>query len=351
MSAGPESVARASGRWASLIVVLAGMLAVPAGLRTLNAFLPNAAVGPSYLPTVEAPRAREPFDEEVVSTLQEAQSRFIIIGDSMAGTRVVPEYLSRIVGPTAALLNAGTGSAYWYLVFKNNVVGARLSPRAVLFFFRDDNLTDPLFRYHPGSLDRVARSDEPELDRVLASAMNGPFYRVHAAAQAAYRFDRTRDWLEPWFNQLPVAAVAPGVAPKAFLQRMNDTLFSLETLRKMAAADMQQTDDRRLDFAARLPGSLLPEIIRLSQASGVRVGFIRVQRRPGPDGPPLQSPALRQYVRDLEAYLTANGAYFHDDWGDPDQPLSVYEDGDHIDRSFRRRYTELLVEKNPGLFQ
>ena len=94
-----------------------------------------------------------------------------------------------------------------------------------------------------------------------------------------------------------------------------------------------------------------PEIIRLSKASGIRVAFIRVQRRPRPDGPPAQSRALVQYVKDLEAYLSANGAYFRDEWGDPDQPLSVYEDGDHIDPSFRHRYTELLVEKNPGLFR
>lgn len=337
--------------WASLALVLAGILVVPAGLRVVNAFLPNAGVEPSYLPTVEPPRAREPFDESVVTTLRDAQSRFIVIGDSMAGTRVVPGHLSRLVGPTASLLHPGTGSAYWYLVFKNYVVNARLAPEAVIFFFRDDNLTDPLFRYYPGSLDRVARQHEAALDAVLASAMHGPFHRVHAVSRSLYRFDRTRDWLEPWLNRLPARAVASGEVPQGFLQRMNDTLFTLEALRKMAAADMAQADDPALDFSARLPGSLLPEIIRLSKASGIRVAFIRVQRRPRPDGPPAQSRALVQYVTDLEAYLSANGAYFRDEWGDPDQPLSVYEDGDHIDQSFRHRYTELLVEKNPDLFR
>jgi hypothetical protein len=338
-------------QWLSLLLVLAGALGVPAGLRAVNTLLPGAAIEPSYLPTIEPPRARQPFDEDAVARLQGARPEFIIIGDSMAGTRVKPEHLSRIVGPTAALLHPGTGSAYWYLAFKNLVVNANIRPKAVIFFFRDNNLTEPLFRYYPGSLDRVARRHEAALDRLLAAATHGPFHRVHALSRSIYRFDRTRDWLEPWLNRLPVSAAAPGAEPQAFLQHMNDSLFSLNALRKMAAADMQQVDAATLDFDARLPGSVLPEIVRLSRSSGIRVAFVRVQRRPAPNGPPPQSPALMRYVRDLTAYLTAEGAYVRDDWGDPDQPLSIYEDGDHIDESFRLRYTELFAAKNPDLFR
>jgi hypothetical protein len=106
-----------------------------------------------------------------------------------------------------------------------------------------------------------------------------------------------------------------------------------------------------LDFDRNLPTSVLPEILRLSKRSGIRVAFIRVQRRPAADGPPPQSPALQEYVRKLRGYLESGGAVFHDDWGDPDQPLSVYEDGDHVKRDFRRVYTELFFRKHPEIFR
>jgi len=56
-------------------------------------------------------------------------------------------------------------------------------------------------------------------------------------------------------------------------------------------------------------------------------------------------------VRDLRSYLETGGAIFHDDWGDPDQPLAVYEVGDHVALDFRRTYTELFFRKNPEIFR
>jgi hypothetical protein len=56
-------------------------------------------------------------------------------------------------------------------------------------------------------------------------------------------------------------------------------------------------------------------------------------------------------MSDLSDYLKSNGASFHDDWGDPDEPLAVYGDGDHVTREFRRTYTELFVRKNPEIFR
>ena len=64
-----------------------------------------------------------------------------------------------------------------------------------------------------------------------------------------------------------------------------------------------------------------------------------------------QSPALQRYVNDLRRYIEANGGLFADDWGDPDQPLSIYADGDHVSRDFRERYTELFLRKHPEFFR
>ena len=50
---------------------------------------------------------------------------------------------------------------------------------------------------------------------------------------------------------------------------------------------------------------------------------------------------MRQYVKDLQTFVESRGGFFHDDTGDPAMTLDMYEDGDHIDRQFHARYTEL----------
>jgi len=337
----------------ALVVVIVGLLLVPLGLRAVNvaARSPNAVA--SYIPSVESPRQRSPFDAEAVATLREASNDFILIGDSMAGTRIDPGHLTRLIGGygAAALFHPGCGSAYSYLTFKNLVVIPRLRPKAVIFFFRDENLTDPLWRVYPGSLDRVARDREPVLDEILAARANGTFYRLHRAVRALYQYDETRAWLQPILINAPVAWSAGWRARKKLLETINNEVFTLEALRPMAAADMQTGTGDAFEFAKNLSTSVLPEILRLAKTSGIRAAFVRVQRRPVGNAPPNQPPALQSYVRKLREYLAANGAVFHDDWGDPDQPLSIYEDGDHIGRDFRRYYTELFYRKNPEIFR
>jgi len=115
----------------------------------------------------------------------------------------------------------------------------------------------------------------------------------------------------------------------------------------MAAADMEAGRGAAFDFERNLATSVLPEILRLAKTAGIRAAFVRVQRRPIGNKPPEQSPALQRYVKQLREYLLAHGAVFRDDWGDPDLPLSIYEDGDHIGRDFPRYYTELFYRKNP----
>ena len=102
---------------------------------------------------------------------------------------------------------------------------------------------------------------------------------------------------------------------------------------------------------ANVGDSLLPEILRIAERSKIKLAFIRVQRRPTAEGPPAQSDALKNYANDLKAYLTARGAYFHDDWGDPDEPLSIYADGDHLTAAGRARYTERFAERHSRFFQ
>jgi hypothetical protein len=278
------------------------------------------------------------------------QPQFVVIGDSMAGIRIDPLQLTRLSQRrVVGLFHPGSPVAYWYLAFKNLVVDNGLKEtRGAIFFFRDDQLTTQV-QVTPGVLDRVAREREPELDRLLAANRLGAFSDVHRAARAAYQHDRTRVWAEPHLIRLPAEWASD--SPADLLNGVNAELFALDRLRPFAASDLAQGSGAALDFNANINGSLLPEIVRLANASGIKLAFIRAQRRPTAEGPPPQSEELKSYTADLEAWLEARGAYFYDDWGDPDTPLSMYADGDHLNSTGKARYTERFAEKHARFLQ
>jgi hypothetical protein len=336
----------------SLLLFLAVVAAVPLGLRLVNRAAGTAHLPDSYLPSVVPPRQRAPFEGRAVAGFRDATPAMVLIGDSIAGSRIHHRYLMQISGePVAPVFEPATGSVFWYLAFKNWVVASGIHPHVVVFFFRDENLTDPMFRLNPALLDRVAREREPEVDALLAAHAQGPLFRLHSLLRRLYQFDRTREWAEPRIATAPVALAAAPRYRHRLLSRMNEELFSLERLRPAAAADMAFGDRGKLDFSKNLPGSVLPAIIRTAKEAGIRPAFIRVQRRPENGRPPVQSEALQRYVGDLRRYLEANGAYFHDEWGDPNLPLWLYSDGDHVNAEHRLHTTQLFYERNRELFR
>jgi hypothetical protein len=330
-------------------------LAIPFGIRTLNAVHGVPAITPSYLPALEGPRAREAFNPVPIEELARLRPGLVVIGDSMAGTRVDPRRLTELARvPIAPLLHAGSGPAYWYLVLKNWVIPSRIRPRYVLIFFRDTNLTNVMYRLDEQfrwMIDFAAREREDELNAVIASATQGPWHRVPLAVERAYGADDARRWLEPGISGTIGTVLIPGTRKRSeFMTNMN-VRFGLDHLRPMEAADLQAAADREADFGRYVDRSLLPLMLRDARQAGLTLCFIRVQRRPVDGKPPYQSPALRRYVRDLKDYVEARGARFHDDTGDSALTLDMYEDGDHIGRNYRRLYTEILFERLRPILQ
>ena len=337
----------------SLGAVVAAALLLPLGLRAVNAMLPGATAGSTYLPTIETSRPRAPFDEAAAVALREAQPEYVVVGDSMAGIRIDPRQLSRLTGRSVAgLFTPGTPVAYWYLQLKNLVAENHLTHmRGAIVFFRDDQLTTQVAVNGP-ILDPVARGEEPGLDRILAAHRLGPLSDVHRVARSVYQFDRTRAWLEPRLTRAPTVALRATVGkPADLLDAINNEIFALDKLRKFAAADLPEAQEASLDFDAQVGRSLLPAMLDVADRAGIRMAFIRVQRRPRPDGPPDQSAALARYLEQLMGYLEQRGAYFHDDRGDADQPLAIYADGDHLRSDARPGYTERFAQRHARFFQ
>ena len=340
------SAGRPASSVALLLAVIA-LLVVPLGLRAAYRLHAAPNLQPSYLPALSGPRARGPFDAGRIEALVRMNPGLVVIGDSMAGSRIDPALLDRLTGErTAPILYAGSGPAWWYLALKNWVIASGIRPRAVVVFFRDTNLTNVMFRIDATwSLDTAAREREDDLNGVVARRRGSPFYRVRDAFERVYQAEEARRWIEPAANEWPARAFVPYRKPRAaFLEGLNER-FGLAHLRPMDAADMQATEDRDADFDAFVDKSGLPLMLRDARRAGLTLVLVRVQRRPAGGQPPHQSPALQRYVAKLKTYIESNGAVFMDDTGDPAQTLDLYEDGDHLSREGRRRYTEAFASR------
>ncbi len=336
-------------RWLSLAAVVAGVLTVPMLWRPAFAALAPAAARatPSYLPALEPARAREPFDPTPIDELRAVPPGLVIIGDSMAG-RIHKRRLEELTRePVAPLLRNATGSAHWFLIFKNYVVASGVKPRAVIVFFRDTNLTDPMFRLgHPyrTNADALSYDYEAELNDAVASRSDGAWFGVHTALDRIYQVARVRTWLEPRFAELPAQAVAGRGAAPAMVTELN-AAFTLDRLRPAVAADMAADQGGEPGFRRDVQRSVLPAFLALSRQHGIKLIFVRVLRRPEGGRAPAESPALRQYARDLAAYLDAGGAVLRDDRDYPGMASLPYDDGDHISRVSMVPYTELFFEQ------
>jgi hypothetical protein len=352
----PASALSTVRGWCLIAVIAIGILLVPLVLRPVN----RAVVGElplGYLPSLEIRRPHQPFRDLSIEELRSGNPRWVFIGDSMLGTRIDPGHLGRISTTgdefVSFLYRAATGPAWWYLAFKNQLVASGVKPRMTFIFFRDTNLTDTMFRlegHYGHALDEVARAEEPELDRLVASRRKGTWYHAHRALDNTYEASLATSWMEPAIRRWWVRWSDPRPGAIEAFEWNVDQVFSVDTLRYDVGADLAQSDSPdRPDFQRDLPTSVLPLIVSLSQQHSIPVCFVRVQRRPVGNRPPEQSPELVRYVGELKAWIEASGAMFHDDTGDPELTLDLYADGDHV--GDRRRYTEIFRKRLDALFR
>jgi len=333
--------------------MLAALAAIPLSLPMLNHRAGKSGQNQSYLPSLEYRRARRSFYSDPVGELRYADPQWVFIGDSMLGTRIHPMLFGEIAGDgtriASFLFQAASGPAWWYLAFKNYLVASGVTPRLTFFFFRDTNMTDTMFRLEGhlgGALDEVAGQREPELDALVAQRRLGFWWRVDATLNHFYEVDDARAWMHPAVRRWFALYKNPDPSAVANFEASIERNFN-ENFRRDLKADLPATGDEA-DFHRDLPTSVLPLIMQLSKDHTLPVCFVRVQRRPVGNRPPPQSPALLAYVADFKHWATAQGACFHDDTGDPELTIDLYEDGDHFadriayTKIFRRRLDALL---------
>ena len=284
----PSRVHAAAGLSALILITLV----VPAVIPIANARHAAQPLPPTYLPALEGPRERAPFAADRIPDLRRLQPGYVVIGDSMAGTRIDDRRLVELTGvQVAPLLQAGSGSAFWYLALKNWVIASGIRPRMVLIFFRDTNLTDVMFRLDEQfrwALDYAALDREDELNAVVGRRL-GLLHRVHRLVDRVAGTEQARQRIEPAVTAWPVDVMMSSRRRQAeFVTQMNERL-GLDHLRKMEAADIQIGEGAAFDFARDVEDSVLPLMLRDASRAGLTICFVRVQRRPTANRPPAQS--------------------------------------------------------------
>jgi hypothetical protein len=336
----------------ALFVSVVVALFVPLALRPIASAV-TAGMPRGYLPALETFRARAAYDPTFREDIRRIRPEILFIGDSMLGSRIDPTHMTRTVSRQAWwVMQPGTGSAWWYLAFKNHVLSTGVKPRVVFVFFRDYNLTDLMFRldeHFRWSIDTVAGDEEPELNAAIARRRSGDWAAMHQLVDRVYQPSPLKASWAQWLSNAPIVHVAGERRARTLQQQMND-LFSFEKLRPMPGADMA-VEQSLADFDAQLPQSILPEFVRLAKVHGVRFVGVRVKRRPGADGVTPGTPELERYVADLRVWLEAEGGALIDDTGDALQTIDWFKDGDHMLGSKRRQYTEHFARRAATLLE
>jgi hypothetical protein len=324
----------------------------PVGAKAaLAALILVLALPALYRPTLYG---KLPFDQRLASEVAAERPRYVLIGNSMLGTRIDTPTLEAALGKGCCyvLWTGGAESAWDHQALENVVLAAPYKPKTVFVFFRDVYLTRVTFRANDAywwKIERLSHEREPELMRAMRESRTWQ-ERLEYDLGLVYPLQKRRDKADYVLEWLASQAVAPGLAYGAPAAERYNELFGLDRLRGTEQADDASagSDAAIYDFDARLPKSLLPSMVRLAKQAGVQLVFVRVQRRPLPGGPPPQSPELERYIAKLKRYLESSGVGYYDFTGDPELTLDHYLDGDHIAPSWKPASTELFLKRLHG---
>ncbi len=293
---------------------------------------------------------KTPFHAVPLEKINKRKPRYVFIGNSMLGTRLLPTAMAKLTGNKVShyLAREGTMTPYWYLALKNYICAAEHKPGKVFIFFRDITLTRALLRIggrFKKKIDRVSHPEEPVFQSVVSRAtpwLSHLMRWLRLIYPALKQSNHNRELVSDAAWNL--AGLKKLARNKNFKKRVNQR-FRWKHIRHDLVAERNTSafSKKSLDFPSVLETSFLPHMIRLARENGIRLVFVRVQKRPLVEGKlPPQPEGLPGYIRQLRGYVEENGMGFYDFNGHPGLTKSIYSEGDHIAPKYRRKYTRLF---------
>ena len=317
------------------------------------------------------------FDSTPLERLADANPDYVFIGNSLLLTRIDRNHIQNILKDKTVffLADRGTATSLWYLQITNYLIPSKTKPRAVFLFFNDTILTKPMAGTKDKYLPRIqsrSHTNEPVLERIfsqnqtLIDRTNRWVHQLYPLYSPEQRFapNSPREWRltslalllsSPQYWSLQVEKLLARITGDPlqenpfdvgkFLNNIDST-FTEQRLRVSPEISVfKGPENEILNFQEDLLNSFLPDIVERSKQHGVPLVFVRVQTMPNSDNQPQESPALRQYINQLKAYLEDHGLDMHDFTGDKKIPRSFYSDSIHIRKSAMTDYTDVFVKR------
>jgi hypothetical protein len=307
--------------------------------------------GQLAFPGQAGPRFSPEIDMKHLDGIIAQRPQIILLGDSMVEENVDTPALSQTLGrPVYTISYPGAASAMWYLSVKNNISVSPHKPKALVILFRDTTLTTPEYRVggnYNEALDTLAGADEELLIRLAYLNHMNPLEKFARQFFPLYEYGfHARDKVESVIRYLPsrlLLGCGNRCVGNALLNVFNFRTTAAPTANDpVAQSENVLYTDRALDFYRQVNDSFLPEIIRLCRENGIQLILVRGKTISFANIP--EPAGLRDYILDLEEYLTKNGVRFADLEADSRLDAGDFIDRYHILPEARGAYTQMLAE-------
>jgi len=301
--------------------------------------------------------SRTPFDQSPTAELQKLNPppKVVLIGDSMLGTRIVPEQLAKLSkSPVFVNILEGSASARWYLYLKNHLARSDVKPKQVVIFFRDRYLTDPAFRtsaQYQELLHASMLGEEPVVEKLLEGSDTSRFGWLAKFFEWLYPSQQLRDPVAEYVVERAQKLTENITAEGEEFNNALDRTFDMDLLRPDTPSELASEDLNEAPFDASPEKSFLPHMVALAKENGWHLTFYRVKRRPQAGNIREDEPELTEYMRDLRTYLNTNGATLVDVTSDETIGIAYYSDGDHVGEKMQGPYTVYFFERLKELFE
>ncbi len=308
----------------------------------LAVFIPaNLAVMEAFEVEIYPIERAETFDDYIRTDFRDQigkeKPRFIVIGDS-AIRELVEETFTRILGDKTLIFSApGSGSAYWYLFFRNEVLASKHQPDMVFIFFRTVTLTNPSYLVsgtYLNKLEEVASWADTDVYALTIGSTKSPLLQTleKNIPLLAYRteiyesiINQVRNWLPGLALDCDESCVDNGFDQVFDETQINAFLWE-ELVRNL---DSSLDNPANYDFEANINGSLLPLMLNDARSAGITPVFVRNKYRSQAKGE-KDSADLEQYARDLKTYIQQHGGLYIDLGENDALTEDMYRDSIHF---------------------
>lgn len=329
------------------------------GIILISSFYLPSRYGIPFPQTLD-PQFSPQVKKEYIDAIAGKRPELVLIGDSVLYLGVDEKALSRQLGIKAYNFSVpGSGSAAWYLMVKNVVLGSSSHrPKYLVIVFRDAMLTVPSYRTtgrYFGLVDDFAGRREPLVTQL---AYINPMSPLEQMAEKYFPLYNARLKIRNGLDQR-IRYSAPSTLLNCSAECTDEAVNSIFGKERVdvialnqAVEDAGQTlyAPAMMNFNGQVNRSFLPAMLELARENDLVLVFVRTKTLMFPiyTSEPF---ALRSYIQSLNSYVTQRGAYFLDFAHDARIKDTYFSDYLHFNAEGREAFTQILANELKALLK